>query len=331
MKTHIKMLIVAASITAILIAGTVIYYTYFAKRRLVISTTTSLYDTGLLSYLEEKFESKYPIDLMFIPAGTGQALEIAKRGDASLILVHSPDLEKTFLEEEYGVSRKIFAYNFFVMVGPKSDPANVTEAPNATEAFNRIAAYGENHQTQKIWVSRFDNSGTHNKEQSLWKAANFDYTEISNRPWYYKACAGMGQTLLMAEEFSAYTLADTGTYLKYLKDRRITLTSLINESKDLLNVYSAIAVNQTKCPHVNFEDAITFMKFLISSEGQQLIENYGKEEYGQSLFYGAVKLLTQDLQPVASWIKNYAFLNHEGQLYECPPQYIDNRHPELYK
>lgn len=320
MQLHIKMLMAAVLITAILIAGTVIYYRYFARRRLIVSTTTSLYDTGLLNYLEEKFESKYPIDVTFISAGTGQAIETAKRGDADLILVHSPKLEESFLEEGCGVSRKIFAYNFFVIVGPESDPAKVTGL-NATEALKRIAAYGESSQTQKVWVSRFDNSSTHNKEQSLWTAAGFNYTEISNKPWYYRASAGMGETLLMAEEFSAYTLADVGTYTKYVTDDRISLCKLIAESRDLLNVYSAIAVNQTRCPNVNFEDAITFIKFLISSEGQQLIE-----DYGQSLFYGAVELLKENSQTeIASWISD-AFIKG----YECPPQYRDNRHAELY-
>ncbi|MEM3536593.1 MAG: substrate-binding domain-containing protein [Candidatus Bathyarchaeia archaeon] len=331
MRTYIKMIIAAASITAILIAGTAIYYKYFAKRRLIVSTTTSLYDTGLLNYIEEKFEGKYPIDVIFIALGTGAAIENAKRGDADLILVHSPKLEKSFLEEGYGVSRKIIAYNFFIIVGPESDPAGI-KGLNATEALKKIAAYGENHPTEKIWVSRYDNSGTHNKEQSLWEAAGFNYPEISDetKTWYVRAYAGMGKTLLTAEEFSAYTLADVGTYLKYFKDGSITLTGLISESRDLLNVYSAIAVNQTKCPNVNFEDAITFIKFLISDEGQQLIENYGKEEYGRSLLYGAVQPLTQNSQPIASWIMDYAFIKDGINNYECPPKYRDSRHPELY-
>jgi len=335
LNIHTKMIITAASLTIILIAGTTIYYKYFARRRLIVSTTTSLYDTGLLNYIEKNFESKYPIDITFIALGTGAAIETAKRGDADLILVHSPKLEKSFLEEGYGVSRKIIAYNFFIIVGPESDPAGI-KGLNATEALRRIAVYGNEHPTEKVWVSRFDNSGTHNKEQSLWEAAGFDYAEISEKSWYVRAYAGMGQTLLMAEEllargFSVYTLADKGTYLKYSKYGRVTLTELVSESKDLLNVYSAIAVNQTKCPDVNFEDAITFIKFLISEEGQQLIEDYGKEEYGQSLFYGAVQPLTQhqDSQ-ITQWIKDYAFIKDGTNSYECPPKYRDGRHLELY-
>jgi len=325
------MIIAAASITTIIITGTVIYFQYFARRRLIVSTTTSLYDTGLLNIIEEKFEKKYPVDLNFIPVGTGAAIENAKRGDADLILVHSPKLERFFLEEGYGVCRKIIAYNFFAIVGPESDPAGIKET-NTTEALKKIAEYGEGHTTKirsslPIWISRGDNSGTHNKEQSLWTTAGFDYTEISNKPWYDNAETGMGGTLLKAEEFSAYTLTDIGTYLKYVKDGRISLEVLVAETKDLLNVYSAIAVNQTKHFSVNFEDAITFIKFLISDEGQQLIENYGKNEYNQSLFYGAVQLLKQNSSlPIILWIKDYAFING----YECPPKYRDNRHPELY-
>jgi len=332
MKLLWKMVIIAAIATTMLVAGTVVYTQYFVRRRLVVSTTTSLYETGLLDEIEKTFEAKYQIDLQFVAVGTGVAIEQAQNGDVDAILVHSPSQEKTFLQEGYGVSRKIIAYNFFTIVGPESDAAGISGL-NATEALKKIVEHGRN-QTGKIWVSRGDGSGTHAKEQSLWKAAGYNYTLISAESWYASAGSGMGETLLKAEQFSAYTLSDIGTYLKYYeKDHRITLISLIAERKELLNVYSAIAVNQTKHSHVNFDGAIVFMKFLISDECQQLIEDFGKSDYGQSgrLFHAVVQLISQNsTEQIVQWIRNYAFIKEGTELYECPPQYRDPRHPELY-
>jgi len=325
------MVAVGTTIVIVVIAGTFVYLQYFAKRRLVVSTTTSLYDTDLLKAIEVAFETKYPIDVQFIPVGTGIAIEQARNGDVDLTLVHSPLQEKTFLQEGYGVNRKIIAYNFFIIVGPQNDPAQ-TNGLNATEAMKNILAYGRNQTNLnvKVWFSRGDNSGTHSKEQSLWKLAGFNYTEISAESWYASGGGKMGETLLKTNEKSAYTLSDIGTYLKYYeKDSLINLRSFVQETYELLNVYSAIAVNQTRHRHVNFNDAITFMKFLISEECQQLVEDFGKNDYGQSgrLFHAAVHLIPQNsTQQIAQWIKTYAFLENS----ECPPQYRDSRHPELY-
>jgi len=314
MQTWIKMILAASAITSVIIAGTIAY----TKRRLMISTTTSLYETGLLDEIKREFEAKYNISVNFIPVGTGIALRQAKNGDVDLILVHSPTLEKSFLEQGYGVCRKIIAYNFFVIVGPKEDPAKI-EGANVTEALKRITEYGEK-QNGKIWISRGDNSGTHQKEKSLWKLAGYNYTEISKESWYADAGSGMGQTLLMADEFQAYTLSDIGTYLKYSKENRITLSTLITEEKELFNVYSVIAVNPKQHLNVNFNDTITFIKFLISEEGQDLIENYGKDDFGQSLFYGAVRILKENSPwQIAEWLTEYAFING----FECPPEYWD--------
>jgi len=319
MKTWIKMIIASSTITMIIIAGTIVYLQYFARRRLMISTTTSLDDTGLLAEIKKAFEARYPITLNFIPVGTGIAIEQAKNGDVDLTLVHSPSMEKTFLEQGYGVCRKIIAYNFFTIVGPQTDPAKIVGL-NATDALKSIAAYGRNQTDPrvKIWISRGDNSGTHSKEKSLWTAAGYNYTILSTESWYAGGGGKMGETLLKAEEFAAYTLSDIGTYLKYSKDGRITLEAFITEEKVLLNVYSVIAVNQTCHPDVNFNDAITFIKFLISNETQQLIENYGKNDYGQSLFYAAIEPLKQSSPiQIVQWIKEYAFFNGS----ECPEEY----------
>lgn len=324
-----KMIIIAIIATSLIISGTFAYLQYFSKRRLLVSTTTSLYETGLLTEVERVFESKYPIDLQFTAAGTGIAIEQARNGDVDAVLVHAPSQEENLVKQGFGSCRKIIAYNFFTVVGPQNDPAKITGL-NATEALKKIAEYGRN-QTGKVWFSRGDNSGTHTKEQSLWKSAKFNYTLISAETWYGSAGSGMGETLLKAEEFSAYTLSDIGTYLKFHeKDQRITLNSFIGEKYELLNVYSAIAVNQTRHKHANFNDTITFIKFLTSDEGQQLIEDFGKTDYGQSgrLFHSAVQLVKQNSTQIAQWIVKYAFIGAPKS--ECPPEYRDPRVPELY-
>jgi tungstate transport system substrate-binding protein len=303
--------------------GTTYYYRASTRERVIISTTTSLYDTGLLNTVETRFEAKYPIDLNFISVGTGIAIQHAQRGDADLILVHSPEDELGFLTGGTGVDRKIIAYNFFTIIGAETDPAQIRESA-PLQALSKIAENGRNGTAK--WVSRGDNSGTHAKEKSLWKAAGFNLTTLTKESWYINAGSGMGETLKKADYFSAYTLADMGTYLKYQKDGLVSSKVLVEQGKDLLNVYSAIAVNQTLHPRVNFNGAITFMKFLTSDEGQQIIEQYGKDEYEQSLFYPAVRLLKENTDPtIAQWIREYAFFNGT----ECPPEYRKD-YPELY-
>jgi len=329
-------MLTAATIgTILVVAGTITYFQYFAKRRLIISTTTSLYDTGLLEEIEKNYEATHNVDINIISAGTGIAIQHAQNGDADVILVHSPSMEKTFLEQGYGLNRKIIAYNFFTIVGPDADPARISRR-NATEAFKSIVAYGESLSDQsgqtKVWVSRGDNSGTHSKEQSLWKAAGYNYTLISAEPWYASVGSGMGDTLNIANQKSAYTLSDIGTYLKFWKEGTISLTALLIEEKSLLNVYSVMAVNQTVPANqtlhsqINYVDAMEFIHYLVSDETQQFIENYGKTDYGQSLFYGAVQPLRDNApQPLVKWIQDSAFFDG----YECPPQYR-NGYPELY-
>lgn len=325
MQTWQKLLIIAALATTIVVAGTITYFQYFAKRRLIISTTTSLYDTGLWDEIEQTYEATHNIDLNIVSAGTGIAIEHAENGNADLIVVHSPSMEQEFLENGYGVCRKVIAYNFFTIVGPSSDPASISGL-NITEALTRIIDYGRDQSTH-VWISRGDNSGTHSKEKKLWAAAGFDYTSISSETsWYASVGSGMANTLNVANQKSAYTLSDIGTYLKFSTDGTITLTALITEEQTLLNVYSVMAVNQTRHQHVNFDDAIEFIKYLVSDEAQTLIEDYGKTDYGQSLFYGAVGPLNRSpSSQIAQWIQSYAFFNGT----ECPSQYR-NDHPELY-
>ena len=326
MKAWQKILIVAVIATTVVIAGTLIYFEFFARRRLRISTTTSLYDTGLLDEVKKQYEATHSVDLNIISAGTGIALQQASSGDADIVLVHSPSQEKTFLTNGYGVCRRIIAYNYFTIVGPNTDPAEIT-GKNATEALKSILAYGRNQTGQKIiWASRGDNSGTFSKEQSLWTSAGYNQTTITTESWYATTGSGMADTLNVANQKSAYTLSDLGTYLKLSKDGTISLESLVSGGKSLLNVYSVMAVNPAKVSNVSFNDAIDFIKWLVSDTGQQVISNYGKTDYSQSLFYSAVQPLKDNSpQPDVSWIRSYAFFNGT----ECPTQYRDD-HPELY-
>ncbi len=336
MQTWQKLIAVAALATIIVLAGTLVYFNYFSKRRLFISTTTSLYDTDLLKAIESDYEATHNVDLNILAVGTGIAIQHAQNGDADIVLVHAPSVEKTFLEGGYGVNRKIIAYNFFTIVGPADDPAQIT-GKNATEALFNILSYGQNMPDQsgttQIWVSRGDNSGTNSKEKELWKAAGYNYTEISKQPWFAVTGQGMGPTLTVADQKNAYTLADIGTYLKFHADGSIEITALITEEKSLLNVYSVMAVNketvqanQTIHQQINFNDAMDFIQYLVSPATQQLITNFGKNTYGQSLFYEAVQPLKDNApQPIVGWIKDYAFFGGS----ECPPQYR-NGFPELY-
>jgi tungstate transport system substrate-binding protein len=322
-KNTVIWIIILALIAVVSVAGTTLYIGATSKRRLMVSTTTSLFDTELLDTIEDQFEAKYPIDVYFISVGTGLAITHAQRGDADMILVHAPSQELTFLEGGYGTCRKIIAYNFFAIVGPETDPANIKDL-SPIQALSNIVDTGRNKSAN--WISRGDDSGTHTKEKQLWTTAGFNWTLLREEDWYVEAGAGMGKTLQVADNLDAYTLADMGTYLKYYKDGIISLKPLVTQGEELLNVYSAIAGNQTKHPHINFDDAVTFIKFLISDEGQEIIANFGVDLYGQSLFYPAVNLLKQNTDPTTvQWIKNYAFFDG----YECPPEYWDD-HPELY-
>ena len=319
------MLTIAVAATVLIVGGSYAYFQYFTRTRLLVSTTTSLWETGLLNATEQAFEAKYRIDLGFIPVGTGQAIQQAQGGNVDALLVHSPSNETQFLQGGDGSCRKIIAYNFFTIVGPASDPAGINGS-TTTDVLKKIVDYGRSNNT-RAWVSRGDGSGTHTKEKTIWAKASYNYAQISQESWYASAGSGMSATLNMANEFGAYTLSDIGTYLKLAKDHTISLVQYLAETKDLLNVYSVMAVNQTRHPSVNFSNAITFIKYLISDDCQQLIDNYGKDEYGESLFHSAVQLLKQNsTSQIVQWIKDYAFINGT----ECPPEYRDSRYPELY-
>jgi len=245
--------------------------------RLRVATTTSLYDTGLWGYLEPRFEKKYNVQLDILSLGSGAAFEYAKRGDADVITIHDKPNELKFVSDNYGVQRVPFAYNYFLIVGPASDPAGIKDmSPEA--AFKKLMDTGKG-----TFVSRGDNSGTHSKEKAIWQAAGFAYATVEKAgAWYIEAGLGMGQTLQMANEKQGYTLTDMGTYLTYKS--KLGLVPIVDKGSILLNVYSVIAVNPQKVKGVKIDLANNLISFLTSPEIQELMGKYGVKEYGLQLF-----------------------------------------------
>lgn len=286
MERNTKIMVVLAVIVIAVIAVGAYAYTggMVGQQTLKIATTTSLEDTGLLPVLEATYEKKYPnVDVQFIAAGTGQALEYGKKGDVSLVMVHSKKQEDQFISDGFGTQRYVFAYNYFYIVGPANDPANIN-GTNATTAFTDIRVAGASNPTTVQFVSRGDNSGTNNRELTIWNATGVDYnTSIRNQSWYIESGKGMGDTLTIANEKNAYTLSDSGTFLAY--EGKIKLVPLVTQGKDLLNIYSMIPVNPQKFPNVNNDAAMNWVNFVLSPEGQAIVTEYGKDKYGQPLFY----------------------------------------------
>ena len=316
---------------------------------LKVASTTSLKDTGLEDVpeiyangtvvrddLKDAFQAKYPwITVNFLYYGTGPAIQAAQRGDADMILVHSPSQELPFLTGGYGVDRKIVAYNFFVIIGPASDPAHINGLTNVSQALQNIYNFGQNS-SNVLWFSRNDASGTATKEISLWTAAGFNYTQLTAQTsWFKVTGSGMGPTLLAANYYGnigGYTISDMGTYLAYYNKGDIQLKIQIQAQQSLLNVYSAIIDDprNTALSNTNFNAALLFVNYLVSDEGQQLISNYGKVAYNQSLFTPFVPLAsgTVSNDTLLGWIKSYAYINSSNQISasgtECPSAFRYN-------
>ncbi len=248
-----------------------------ADKRLRVATTTSLYDTGIWDYLEPIFEDGYDIELDVLYAGTGIALEYGRRGDVDVIAVHSKSRELEFIAEGYGVERVPFAYNYFLIVGPANDPAGI-RGMSPEDAFKKLFDTGS-----ETFVSRGDDSGTHSKEKAIWAGAGYEYADVQDAgDWYVEGGKGMGPTLLMASEMRGYTLTDIGTFVSYKGE--IDLVPIVDQGSILLNVYSAIAVNPEANPKTNIEMANNLINFLVSDKIQELIGDYGVEEYGMQIF-----------------------------------------------
>jgi len=239
---------------------------------MILATTTSTQDSGLLDVLVPAFQDATGYVVKVVAVGSGEALKMGEQGNADVLLVHSPAAEKTFMDNGFGSERSLVMHNDFIIVGPEADPAGIKGTPTAVEAFQKIAA------AQSPFITRGDDSGTNKMELSLWKNAGL----TPEGDWYQESGQGMGATLKIASEKAAYTLTDRATYLAN-KDT-LALSILVEGDNALLNIYHVILVNAEKWPKINIEGAKAFAAYLVSKEGQDLIGKFGVEKFGQPLF-----------------------------------------------
>jgi len=239
---------------------------------IILSTTTSTQDSGLLDVLVPMFERQSGYTVKTVAVGTGQALALAARGEADVVLAHAPAVEKKYVADGKMLNRRLVMYNDFVIIGPESDPAGIKGMTSAAQAVKAIAQAGAR------FVSRGDNSGTHILEKSLWKSAGVE----PSAPWYIESGQGMGATLNLADDRNAYTLTDRGTYLAYQK--RLRLPILVQGDRPLLNIYSVMEVNPANGPRVNIAGGKAFADFMVAPETQSVIKGFGIEKFGQALF-----------------------------------------------
>lgn len=241
-------------------------------KNLILATTTSTMDTGLLDKLIPIFEKKTGYRVKPVAVGSGQALAMGQQGQADVLLVHSPKKETPLVDSGVAINRKLVMHNDFVIVGPASDPAGIKGLKSSTDAFKKIAS------AQATFISRGDQSGTNTKELDIWDKAGIKPAG----KWYQESGQGMGQTLQMASEKQAYTLSDRGTFLAQQKNLKLAI--LVEGDQSLLNIYHVMQVNPKKFPKVNAEGAKAFVDFMVSPETQKIIADFGKDKYGQSLF-----------------------------------------------
>jgi tungstate transport system substrate-binding protein len=246
-----------------------------ADNVILCASTTSTQNSGLYEHILPQFEKKTGIKVRVIAVGTGAALEIGKRGDADVVIVHSREDELRMVQEGWFVGRMDLMYNDFVIVGPLSDSARIAGLVNATDALSKIAA------SESMIISRGDNSGTHKKELRLWKESGVSPVGAG---WYLEVGQGMAKTLRITGEKQAYTLTDRGTYLSLIDKERLELNILVEKDPSLFNQYGAMAVNPEKHPHAKYREAMWFIDWLISEEGQQAIASF-KDARGNQLFY----------------------------------------------
>lgn len=245
-----------------------------AVKTIILATTTSTQDSGLLDVLLPVFEKDTGYFVKTISVGSGQAMKMGEKGEADVLLVHSPDAEKKFVADGFGINRRLVMHNDFIIVGPASDPAKIKGNKSAKEALKKISASGS------LFMSRGDNSGTHALEKKLWKATGLT---AEGQKWYQQTGLGMGQTLSVAAEKNGYTIADRGTYLSLKKN--LGLSILVEGDSALLNIYHVIEVNPAKWPRVNAAGAKAFADFMVSKKAQKMIKTYGVAKFGAPLFF----------------------------------------------
>ena len=243
-----------------------------ANPSLILATTTSTQDSGLLDVMIPDFEQRSGYTVKTVAVGSGEAMKMGQECNADVLLVHSPAAEKDFMSNNYGSDRRLVMHNDFIVVGPASDPAGIKGSATAVEAFTKIA------NSQSPFITRGDASGTNAKELAIWKSANI----TPEGAWYIESGQGMGASLIIASEKAAYTLSDRATYLA--NKATLSLDLLVEGDASLLNIYHVIVVDPANCPSVNNIGAIAFADYVVSPEAQTLIGSFGVEKYGQALF-----------------------------------------------
>lgn len=246
-----------------------------ANPSMILATTTSTQDSGLLDVLIPDFEARTGFTVKVVAVGSGAALTLGQQGNADVLLVHSPAAEKTFMDGGFGSDRRLVMHNDFLVVGPTADPAGIKAASSVVEAFQKIAG------ASAQFISRGDKSGTNAAELNIWKSAKIDPAG-TKAAWYIQTGQGMGATLTIASQKGAYTLSDRATYLA--NKANLSLDILYEGDNALLNVYHVIIVNHEKWPNTNLDGATAFANYIVSPETQLLIAGYGKDKYGQQLF-----------------------------------------------
>lgn len=265
-----------------LIAGLVIVtlFVFLIVRReqppetLILATTTSTYDSGLLDVLLPPFEERYNVRVKVISVGTGAAIRMGEAGDADIILIHHREGEDKFVAEGYGTDRFDMMFNDFIIAGPEDDPAGIRGEEDVTQALEKIA------EVRASFVSRGDDSGTHRRELSLWEAAGVTPED----EWYFETGDGMGATLRVANEKEAYLLVDRGTFLAHKGRGDIALAVMVEKDERLLNPYGILPVCPRRHPHVNYELAMNLVRYFQSEEGRKIIRTFGIEKFGEPLF-----------------------------------------------
>jgi len=252
-----------------------------ANPDLILATTTSTQDSGLLDVLIPLFEQQSGYKVKTVAVGSGAAIQMGQEGNADVLLVHSPAAEKQFMSDGWGQERTLIMHNDFILVGPAADPAKI-KGLGPKDAFVAIAKAGDADPTKVLFFARADKSGTSTKELDFWKKAAID--PATTKPaWYVETGQGMGATLTITSEKGGYTLTDRATYLA--NKSKLQLEILLEGNNALLNVYHVITVSQAKWPKVNYEGAVAFQKFMTDPATQDVISKFGVDKYGQALFF----------------------------------------------
>lgn len=283
-KGSISKTILALFVSLLFMAGMTGTLPAAEQKTVILATTTSTQDSGLLDVLIPMFEKKTSYFVKTISVGSGQAMAMGQKGEADVLLVHSPAAEQKLVADGFGINRRLVMHNDFIIVGPPSDPAKIKGIKSTKEAFKKIAA------ANQLFLSRGDNSGTHAKEKDVWKAAGINQEK---EKWYQQTGLGMGQTLNVAAEKKGYSQTDRATYLALKKNLGL---EILNEGDSiLLNIYHVIEINPAKWPKINIPGGKAFADFMVAQDTQDVIKAFGVDKFGAPLFFPDAGKKVEDL------------------------------------